>query len=765
MRISQRVVWLSIACALLGSATDGASVMVRDVRAEHGGVGRIEERSVLVHVSVRAGAELDPQAVSRDVKSLQETGRFSFVGVAVEKAGDEVDVVYKVHPRPIIRKIDIDGADYMSNKKVFDKLELGPGDLVDDAVLAVQSRGVVEAYNKKYYPDAKVTWTIDEDEEAGTADIKILIEEGDRARVKQIRFVGNANASAWELRKTMQQKRVNILSWLTGRGAYSAEVLEGDGLLLRKLYRKKGYLDATIGVPEVTRKGKRNLHLSVPIEEGKQYRVGTISIEGVTLFDPHEVKTRSLRIQPGEVAAMNLIEATGQAIRDYYGSRGYINSRAAPGLDADPELRRVDIVFRVREGTQASIRNVSIRGNTRTKDKVIRRELKVAPGDIFNEVRVRQSERILRNLGYFGFVGSSPVPTDKPEEYDLVFDVEEQRSGQFVIGAGFSSVDQIVGFVELSQGNFDIANWPRFTGGGQKFKIKVQLGTKRRDWQLSFIEPWFLDRRLALGLDVFQHEREFLSDDYDQLNTGGSASLTKPLRGPYRTKFTYSIQEIEVKDVNPGASDIIKAEEGTRTKSAGTLELIRDTRDNVFIPSRGDRSVAGATLAGGPFAGETDIYELALRSTTYWPLWYDHIFNVRGRLVTVEEYDSSSTVPIFDRLFLGGARTLRGFDFRDVGPKDERGESIGGDSLGTVTAEYTIPIIEQIRVAGFYDIGFVNKDSFDFSTSDYNSDVGVGLRLYIPGFPVQLDYAWPLEADLFNDRNSGRFNFFIGYQN
>ena len=376
---------------------------------------------------------------------------------------------------------------------------------------------------------------------------------------------------------------------------------------------------------------------------------------------------------------------------------------------------------------------------------------------------MRASEARLRNTGFFDYVNSTPRPTPKADHYDVVYEVNEQRTGQFVVGAGFSSIDDVIGFVEVQQGNFDLGAFPRFTGGGQKLKARFTLGTSRRDWQLSFVEPWFLDRKLSLGLDLFQHDRRFLSDEYDQRNTGGSITLGKKLIGPLRGNLKYTLQEIEVDNIDETASDLIKIEEGSRSKSSVTPEIIYDTRDNVFIPTRGNRSELATTVAGGPFGGETDLYEVAIRSSQYWPLMWDHVLSLRVRAASVEEYNDADRVPIFDRLFLGGARSLRGFKFREVGPKDETGEPIGGKSSGFASLEYTVPLIEKIRWAGFYDAGFVNVDAWDFSFSDYNSDVGTGLRLDIPGFPLQLDYAWPLEADEVNDSSSGRFNFLIGY--
>ena len=465
----------------------------------------------------------------------------------------------------------------------------------------------------------------------------------------------------------------------------------------------------------------------------------------------------------GEIASRSSIKRAARAIRDYYGSRGYIRSRAEDQWSTEPDQKFLDVHFVIKEGELAYIRNVRVEGNTRTKDKVIRRELAVFPGEIYDEVKIRRSERRIRNLGFFSSVYSSPLSTEAPDKYDVLFEVEEQKTGQFVVGAGFSSVDNLLGFVELSQGNFDLRAWPHFTGGGQKLKIRAQLGTSRTDTEINFVEPWFLDRRLSLGLSGFRHDRRFLSDDYDQRNTGGSISLGKSLGGFDRIQMRYSLENIEVFDVESDASTAIMEEEGERTKSSLSVELTHDTRDSVFVPTRGNRSSFRVELAGGPLGGETDIYGLEGRLSHFWPVWFDHVINLRLWAAVVEEFGDSDRVPIFDRLFLGGARTLRGFDFRDVGPKDENGEAVGGQTGAYAIGEYTMPIVEKVRLATFYDMGMIWEDSYDVELSDLNSDVGLGIRLDLPQFPLRLDYAWPLEADEFNDKSSGRFNFLLGY--
>jgi len=491
-------------------------------------------------------------------------------------------------------------------------------------------------------------------------------------------------------------------------------------------------------------------------------------IDGLALFASNEV-ARGVVAPVAAVASLAGIERSAQNIRDFYGSRGYIHTEVEPRVVLDTNAATAAVAYQVAEGTLATIQNIEIHGNAQTKDKVIRREIGVAPGDVYNEVKIRSSENRVRNLNYFSFVSSYPESTAVSNRYNLIFDVEEKRTGEFQVGVGFSSIEKIVGQVTLEVGNFDLFGWPHFQGGGQKLRLHAEAGDKSSRLEFSLTEPWFLNRRLSLGLDLFRHDSRFLSDEYDQINTGGSLTLGKPLFTFNRINWIYGLEDIEIRNVATNASEWILAEEGGRLKSYGSLQLIRDTRNNTFLPTRGFRGVASATLAGGPFGGDSDTYEFRLTAAQHVPLWFEHVLSLRGWAATIEEYGDSDRVPIFDRLFMGGPRTVRAFKYRKVGPKDENGETIGGRSAATFTLEYTIPVVDNVRLAAFYDGGIVWQDIFGkdpdepfVGDGEYCDGYGVGVRLDFPGFPIQLDYAWPINTDdMLGD--GGRFNFFIGY--
>ena len=768
--VRRRSVWGAV--ALLGLAAAAAAAPIRDIRVVPTGPVPVSAEQVLAQVSSRVGQELDRSALSEDIRALQKFGAYSYAEARLEQAADGGAIlIFQVSGKPKIRTLAVSGADYIGNKKVKNLMEIGSGDRADDALLGQKSQKVRDHYRKEYFPDAKLTWAFHPVPDSPEfTDVEITVAEGKRAVVRKIRFAGNRHVSARELRKVMTQKQANWLSWFTSDGMYEPGSLAADLELLRKVFMDKGYLGAQVGEPAIAYVSRKKIDISFPISEGPVYKMGAWRIGGLTLFPTSDV-SRGVTVPAGAIASLSGIDKSAQNIRDYYGSRGYIKTDVDPRVTLDTNAATAAVSYQVREGTLAYIQNIEIRGNAQTKDKVVRREIGVAPGEIYNEVKIRSSEKRLQNLNYFSFVNAYPEDTAVSNRFNLIFDLEEQRTGQFTVGAGISSVDDIIGYVELTQGNFDLFGWPHLTGGGQKLRLRAQVGSSRSDLEMSLIEPWFLNRRLSLGLDLFRHDARYLSDEYDQTTTGGSLTLGKPLFTFNRINWIYGLENIDISDVATNASDLIKEEGGGRLKSYGTMELVRDTRDSTFVATRGFRGSASATLAGGPFGADEDTYQFQLRAAQYVPLWFDHVLSLRGWTSMIQEYGDSDRVPIFDRLFAGGPRTVRAFKYRKVGPKDENKEPLGGRSAATVTAEYTLPVVEKIRFAVFYDAGIVWQDIYekdldeeDLAVGDgvFCDGYGLGVRFDFPGFPIQLDYAWPINVDdILSD--SGRFSFTIGY--
>ncbi|HEX4641711.1 MAG TPA: outer membrane protein assembly factor BamA, partial [Chthoniobacterales bacterium] len=526
-------------------------------------------------------------------------------------------------------------------------------------------------------------------------------------------------------------------------------------------YQDHGYID--VEVKEVRRdRAKGKMTLVVVIQEGPLYRVGKIRISGTKVAP--EAKVRALlKMKEGGVYSPKEIREDSKKIADAYGSGGYVDLQVTPqGIPAGEG--RIDVHYDIQEGGPSFVQRINIVGNTRTKDKVIRREILIAPGDILNSVRVENTKKRLDNLGYFEKVETFPEDTGVAGRKDLTIQVQEKRTGSLNFGAGFSTIDQLVGFVEMSQGNFDLLNWPSFTGAGQKFRLRIQYGNTRKDVTLSLTEPYFLDRRLSVGGEVFFREADYYSEIYSQRNWGFTVDARKSIFPFTFASLQYGLQKIELFDIAQGASAAILVEQGETTKSQLTGGIINDTRDNPFLTRTGHRIGLTPYVAGGFLGGSEQIVGVTLEARQYFHLWKDSILLLSGQIAGVDTWGDGRFVHIYDRLFLGGANDLRGFDYRDVAPRDINGEPLGGQSLAALTIEYTVPLIEKARFAIFADTGFVNAKPWDFDTKDYVSDVGIGLRLDLPIGPLRIDYGIPLEKGPYKDAGSGKFNFQVGYQ-
>lgn len=775
-----------VVCLLAGVCSPLQAAVIRDLKVEQRGMGRSDEAYVLAHVHAAVGASFSGSLAAQDVKKLLETGQFSTVDVRVEPMdGGDLRMIYTVQPKMrLVEKPVIEGVSTFRESKVRKWLAIEDGDLVDDQAAGVAVRKVIQEYRKKQYSEASGLWAFEViDAARGQVRMTFSFDEGRRSYVRDIRVEGNQELSGTELRDALKRPSVlNPWRWFFKKkyDRYELGEIESN---VRRQYMNRGFMDVQVSVSVAENETSEGDTAVVTIQEGDRYAFGDVSMEGISLF-PEETLRGLLTTSPGVMASLDEIENTATRLELYYGDRGYLNAGARPVLVPDREKRLVNVTYRVSEGELVKIRNIVIRGNTRTRDKVIRRELLVYPGEIYNQSRVQRSERRLSNLGFFETVRVSPESTGLKAERDLVFDVAEKRTGQVMVGAGFSSVDNLIGFMELSQGNFDLLGWPYFTGGGQKLRLRAQFGSTRTDYELSFTEPWFLDRPLSLGFDVYRRERNY--SEYDLQRTGAAIRLGRALPYACRVNLQYELEKSVISDVSDTNTyyllDSYNFETGTGTpylfqseedgvKSAMTLSLTQDTRNNAFVPTLGSRLTVHYTVAGGPFGFDYDFYNVGAQTTTYIPLWFGHVLNLRTQFEFTEAFGNTDEVPLAERLYLGGGRTLRGFRYRDVGPKvirpvGDTGEyydrPYGGQSLFMANAEYTIPITKGIRIGFFYDTGNVWSEKYKVDLADLASSTGLGLRLDVPGFPIRIDRAWALQTD--DDfTNEDEWVIWIGY--
>ena len=747
-----------------------AAPVVQKIEVKHVGPAAVSDELIRANIRVKIGDPLNKNSVNDDVRNLYGTGFFYNIRVAEERLTDGVKLIYVVQGKPVLTDVRITGNKKYSDKKIKKKITSEIGQPLDERKLFSDAQEIKEMYQKAGYQKTEVKYNLSINESSGRGTATFEVTEAPKVKIKSVEFVGATAFSEKKLRKEIKTRKRWAFSWLTGSGILKEEQFEDDKQRLADFYREEGYIDFRINDIKIEYPEDKWMVITFDVFEGSKYQVGAVSVKGNQVFETKEIDS-ALNMKSGETFTPSGLDDDTSAIRDMYGTKGYIDTRVDARKAPNIQTGNMDLGYEIDEGDQAFIEKIEIRGNTKTKDKVIRRELAVSPGEVFDMVSVRRSRERLEGLNYFQKVDATPEPTDIPDRRNLVINVEEKNTGNISLGAGFSTIDNVVGFVEVTQGNFDLFNPPYFTGGGQKARLRATVGSRRQDYLMSFVEPWFLDRKLALGVDLYHRRTSFQSTLYDQRQTGGSVSLEKALWSDFwRGRLSYTLEDVGITDVNTAlVSPELASEAGTEIVSKVGFGLTYDARRGGLVPSSGHRVEFISELAGGPWGGEADFYRLEMRGSQYFRGFAEgHTWEILGRLGTIQAY-SGDSVTLFNRYFLGGPRTLRGYRFARVSPRDSFGEHFGGNTYWFGSVEYSIPIIERLRFATFYDVGNVYSSSFSFNPNTSKGEqliqdnVGIGLRLNIPQLgPLRLDYGFPIQHDL-NNGSGGRFNFDVGF--
>jgi len=734
-----------------------------DVRFE--GVRNVSSEAVLANVQVREGTPYDQNLIDRSIRSLYATGLFDYLEVRQETMADSrLRLTFVVTPRYRLERITYEGNQDVRSRRLEREIDSRPQGVLDERLIRADRDKLVTFYQKRGYSGVQIDYRIDRNTATGYGTVVFTVNEGNRRRISRVEFVGNATLSGARLRRQMETKSWNWLSWLTGSGRFDETKFQDDLDRVREMYRNQGFLDIDISDANVRLETPtaKTMKITIQVDEGRQYRLGDISFTGNTLF-PSEVLRAYLRMQPGEVFAPEKLDKDRETLTDFYGNFGYLDTEVRPERVPNLQTGAIDLRYQIRESDQFYVQTINLEGNTTTKTVVVLRELALAPGDVFNLVRMKASEQRLKNTGFFEErIQVGPEPTNIPLRRNLKISLQEGRTGNFTFGAGFSSVESAVVFFELTQGNFDIKNYRNFfQGGGQKFRLRASVGSRYNEFILSFVEPWLFEQRLEFGVELFRTETNYNSALYNELRSGVEFSFRRRLIELWEGRIAYRYEVVDIRNVDPGAPQVILDEAGSRSVSKVSLTLLRDTRNSMLYPTMGNRFLMITEFAG--VGGDTEYLRLEAHAAQFFPTFefLDQSIALLGRVGTIWDY-GSDPIPFFDRVFLGGPRSLRGFDYRQVGPKDLRtGEPLGGNSYAFASLEYTFKIAEPLRFALFYDWGFVNPDPFEFDPVDFNDNWGFGIRLHVMGAPLSLDYGIPLRTDRFNDKG-GQFFFSFG---
>ena len=794
--------------ALLSSAAAwSAQILEVKVKTLDGFGG--DTGSVVSRCQTKVGQEYDPVVLVRDVGSLKDSKSFEEVSADAQELADGVVVTFTVRRKFRFRApLAVTGNDFFGESKIAKEAELKDGYLYGEADLAEAAGRVRLAYQKKCFPDAKVVPRVELVGDGGDCEVTFVVEEGERQKIADYTFTGVENVDEDELRDA-----IGDYPWWNPVGWFSDAPATRDQLAqcvskIEEVYRNHGYLDVKVGDPVRTPAGDEKSDIRFDVVEGVRYTVGATKISGLTRYSEDEVREKSKLPETGAVAGAKDLADAAHRIEVAVGSgdSGLADTHVAyKTIPTSADATVADIVFEVVEGVPVVINEVKVRGNDYTKDKVIRREISLGPGDRMLEDRAESSQHRLEELDYFSRVRYFLEPTGKgrnadgAEDRDLVYEVDEKNTGSFMVGVGASSVDSVYVSAEVSQSNFDLfAPEKYFRGGGQKGRLYAAAGPRLQSYEASVTEPHFLDRYLELTVEGYRRNRWY--DEYDIIRSGAAATLAYPMKvwnpsriwdpesdqyvsfGRFGVRFGGEF--IEFDDVDKAYYDykddevrLFKEEEKKYGDAAEFVTRIfwsRDDRDHFRLPTRGSRTQVFLDIA----AGDNEYYRLGASHRHYFSPWRgfvsgdswlkEHVFMAAFRAETIEGFGSNDDVPIYNRMFLGGPKSIRGVEYRYVSPyvkKTDRHDYVpwGGQTLFCMNFEYTVPIVKMLRFAVFSDLGSVGEDEFDLDFSDtFAWTFGVGVRLDIPMFPIRLDFAKPAKKP--DHCEEEVFSFTVGYE-
>ncbi|MCF7873224.1 MAG: outer membrane protein assembly factor BamA [Candidatus Omnitrophica bacterium] len=723
----------------------------------------VSDAKIVSEIKVKAGQPFNENIVNEDIKNLYQTGFFQEVSTETKKGDQGLVLIFKVKEKPVVNKITIEGQRYIRKKHILDEISLNEGSFVDDYRMNQAVKKIEDLYTKKGFSQAVIDYQLIPTQDQ-KVDVKFSITEKGVVKVRSVKIKGNKSFSDDRIKKLMKTRR----AWLFNKGIFKEEVFEDDLKRIKGFYQHNGFTDVSVDSEVDFR--KKGVYINLTINQGKKYYIGKIEITGNKEIDTAKIR-KKLTIAKGDVFSKEAVYQGSSQIRQLYVDKGYIFAQAEPVSVLNPETKKIDITYDITESHIAYVEDIQIKGNEKTKGEVIRRELKVYPGEKFDGEKMRESKQDLENLGFFEDIRFRTEPGSEKDKVDLVVDVTEAKTGYFSFGGGYSSIEEFIGFVELRQRNFDYQNWQTFTGAGQDLTLKASLGTLTSRYQLSFTNPWIFDQPISFGFDAYKkgHDQD---DDvgyaYSEDITGGALRLGKEFTDKLSGRVLYRFENVDISDVVSDASQDLKDEAGSNNLSSTELSIAYDTRDNIFSPSKGVYFSNSLQLTGSFLGGDKNFTKFFSRLSLYFPMVNDSVVETRFKVGFADPFSDTDKVPIYERFFAGGASTIRGYRERKVGPIDKGNsdDPLGGEALFVANFEYTYPLADFLKVATFYDIGNVWSKNDDFFKDEGGrealySSIGIGLRVKTPIGPVSVDYGWPLDKEPGEDGKEGRFHFSV----
>jgi outer membrane protein insertion porin family len=730
------------------------------------GLKRIEESAVKAKITQKAGEQISQDKTNDDIKSIFKMGYFDDVKAEIEPFEGGVKLIYFVKEKPTIVKIELQGNEEFDNEKLREKLTITTGAIADAVLIQDNANKLKDFYEEEGYWLAHIVpiiKTISEHE----VSLTYQIEEGNKVKIKKIQTEGNKAFSSGKIKGVLETKEWWLFSFITSSGYYQKARMDVDIERIRDLYFNNGYIKVVVGDPDIRlAEDKTNMTITIPVSEGEKFSVSSVEFKGNKIFSDDEIK-KKITMTTGKPFSKEKLRKDILGISELYSETGYALITVTPDLEPDEATKLVKVVLKIDEGDKYKIGRIEISGNTKTRDKVIRREVRLDEGDTFNSALIKRSYERINNLNFFETVELVPKPQPEAKLVDLDIRVKERPTGFFSIGGGYSSVEKFIAMIELTQGNL--------FGRGQYMKIGAQLGGRTTYYDITFREPWLFDKPISLSVNIYKSQRDYI--EYDKDAVGFGISLGKRFTEYWTGSIAYNFEDAEVTNIDDDASIVIEDQEGSNTTSSITPTIVRDSRDNYLDPSRGSRNSLYVTYAG--LGGTNNFVKTELDSAWYFPLGPTS-FMLRGRFGFANGIGGKE-LPLYERFYVGGIYTVRGLGFGEAGPKThtETRETIGDteivtveeDEIGGLTelifnAEYIFPLISDIRLKGvvFFDAG----NAYDNETANVISDdfgdlrytTGAGLRWISPIGPVRIE--WGYNLDRRPGESSSKFEFAFG---
>ncbi len=724
---------------------------VRQIRIE--GTQRIEPSTVLSYMNLNIGDTATRRDLDRGLKSLFATGLFADVSLRQE---GQVLVVTVVE-NPIINEIAFEGNKRLEDDDLRPEIQLRPRQVFTRTKVQSDVSRLYQVYRRNGRFSVNIEPKVIKLDQ-NRVNLIFEIAEGEITKVKSIRFVGNERFDDDHLRSEIATKETVWYRFISADDRYDPDRLVYDQELLRSFYLKQGYADFRIlsAVAELS-SNRENFYVTFTLEEGKRYKLGNIKIDSkIRNFDA-SVLNQYVELKKGDWYNANEVQKTVDTLTDALGDLQYAFVNVRPDTKRNRDQSIIDITFQINETPRVFVERININGNVRTLDKVIRREIELSEGDPFNRSKVSKTERNINNLNFFETAKVEVSPGSAPDKTNIDVDVEEKSTGELSLGAGFSTSDGPLADVRIRERNL--------MGKGQDLSLGATVAGERSQVDLSFTEPYFLDRDVSAGFDLFHITRDLQDESsFDQRKTGGALRMGYPLSEYWRQTLRYRYERNKITDVQSNASRFIRDQEGERDTYALSQRLTYDNRDSFLFPTTGWNLWLDTEIAG--LGGDAKYVSVRTGASYYYPVMNQVVLNLMGETGAVEGY-SDTDVAINERFYLGGS-TLRGFEQAGVGPRDiSTDDSLGGKYFYRGSAEVSFPLglPEELGIKGhtFSDFGTLTElDETDANVRDEASlraSVGVGMSWRSPFGPIRMDLAVPVADEEYDEKEAFRFDF------